>query len=379
MRKNGQISYKQNLENRYLEKRTIVENMPLEELSGKVQTVLGAVDPNVLGITMPHEHLLCDASHKFVEPSMSSQKTLAYEPVRIENLGWIRENKVNCLDNLKLLDEELTVHELLYFKKAGGGTVVDMTSIGLSRNPMGLARISRATDVNIVMGAGYYLGPSHPPELADRTEDSIVDEIVRDVTVGVDDTGIRAGVLGEIGCSYPLGDGEAKVVRAAARAQRITGIPVNIHPGHGSESPFEIIEILRENGGDISHTVMSHVENRLVRDMDLTLKLADTGCYVEYDTFGTAPYSIRRPHESTRTLSDWERIGCIKELIDHGHLRQLLVSLDVFNKIDLRHYGGYGYDHILTNIVPQMRMKGITDEEIHTILVENPKRMLQFT
>ena len=348
------------------------------ELSGKVQTVLGAIDANDLGITLPHEHLLCDASFTFIEPSMVSQKALAYEPVRIENLGWIRKNKVNCLDNLRLWDEELAILELLRFKKAGGSTIVDVTNIGLGRDPIGMTRISRATDVNIIMGAGYYLGPSHPPDLAGKKEETIVDEIMHDITVGVADTGIRAGILGEIGCSYPLKNSEVKVLTAVARAQQITGIPVKIHPGHSNEAPFEIIELLRENGGKINHTVMSHVENRLVGDIDLTLKLADAGCYIEYDTFGNPQNAIRLPHKVTHSLSDWERIGCIKELIDHGHLHQLLISQDVFNKICLRRYGGYGYDHILTTIVPLMRMKGISDEQIRIILVENPKRMLQF-
>ncbi|MHA2428663.1 MAG: phosphotriesterase family protein [Candidatus Hermodarchaeia archaeon] len=346
--------------------------------SGKAQTVLGTLDANDLGITLPHEHLLCDASFMFIEPRNVSQKALAYEPVKIENLGWIRKNKVYCLDNLRLWDEELALLELLRFKKVGGSTIVDVTNIGLGRDPMGLTRISRATDVNIIMGAGYYLGPSHPPELAEKTEDTITDEILRDITVGVADTGIQAGILGEIGCSYPLKDGEEKVLRSAAQAQQITGIPVNIHPGHSNEAPFEIIDLLRENGGKINHTVMSHVENRLVRDIDLTLKLADTGCYLEYDTFGTAQNAIRLPNTNTYSLSDWERIECIKELIDHGHAQQLLISQDVFNKINLRRYGGYGYDHILTTIVPLMRMIGISNEQIHTILVENPKRMLQF-
>ena len=352
--------------------------MSRQKPSGNVQTVLGTIDAGELGITLTHEHLLCDASFMFVEPEMASQKTLAYAPISIENLEWIKRNQNRCLDNLRLLNEELAIAELHRYKKEGGGTVVDMGNIGLGRDPAGLTRISQATGVNIIMGAGYYVGSNHPPELASKTEDDITDEIVHDITVGVGDTGIKAGVLGEIGCSYPLKDTEVKVLGAVARAQEITGAPVNVHPGQSQTSPIEIIDLLRDNGGNIDRTVMSHVGNRHGNDVDLTLELAETGCFIEYDSFGNAQNPIKLPNKIMYGLSDWERIGCIRHLIDQGYLHQILISHDVFNKTDLRHYGGFGYDHVLTTVVPLMRMKGITDEQIQVILVKNPWHMLQF-
>jgi phosphotriesterase-related protein len=353
--------------------------MSRHKQSGNVQTVLGTIDAENMGITLAHEHLLCDSSFRFTEPEMDNQKTLAHATIRIENLDWIKRNQNKCLDNLKLLNEELAITELHRYKKKDGGTLVDVGNIGLHRNPEGLARISRATDINIIMGAGYYVGPSHPQELETKTEDEITNEIIRDITVGVGDTGIKAGILGEIGCSYPLKDTEVKVLGAVARAQETTGVPVNIHPGQSQTSPIEIIELLSDNGGNINQTVISHVGNRHGNDIDLTLELAETGCYIEYDSFGKAQNPIKLPKKIIYGLSDWERIGCIKHLIDHGYLQQILISHDVFNKTDLRHYGGFGYDHILTTVVPLMRMKGITDEQIHIILEKNPERLLQFT
>jgi phosphotriesterase-related protein len=352
--------------------------MSRQQPSGKAQTVLGTIDARDMGITLAHEHLLCDASFLFDEPETTGNRTLAHAPISIKNLDWIKRNQNRCLDNLILLNEELTIAELLRFKKEGGGTVVDMGNIGLHRDPEGLARISRATGVNIIMGAGYYVGSSHPLELASKTVDEITEEIVHDITVGVGDTGIKAGVIGEIGCSHPLKDTEAKVLSAVARAQEITGAPVNIHPGQSQTSPIELIKLLRDNGGDIHRTAMSHVENRHGNDIDLTLELAETGCIIEYDSFGNVQNPINLPNKIMYGLSDWERIGCIKHLIDHGYLHQVLVSHDVFNKTDLRHYGGPGYDHLLTTVVPLMHMKGITDEQIHVIFEKNPEHMLQF-
>ena len=97
--------------------------------------------------------------------------------------------------------------------------------------PPGPARISRATGLSVVMGAGYYVPVSHPEGMDDMSEDDIAEEIVRDVTEGVGETGVRAGIIGEIGCVFPLSANVLKVVRAAARAQVRTGAPILIHPG----------------------------------------------------------------------------------------------------------------------------------------------------
>jgi phosphotriesterase-related protein len=305
----------------------------------------------------------------------AEDKTLAYGPVSIGNLEWLKRNQQGSLDNLRLLDEETAITELTRFKEAGGGSVVDMGNNGLCRDPEGLVRISEATGVNIIMGSGYYVGASHPSGL---TVDSIFDEIIRDITVGVGDTGVRVGIIGEIGCSYPLMDTEVNVLKATAQAQSETGAPVNIHPGQSMSSPLEIIELLKENGGDIAHTAMSHVGNRHGLDTELTVELAETGCYIEYDSFGNYQNPIVLPEKTFYALSDWQRIQCITDLIERGFLDQLLISHDVFNKTDLRRYGGFGYDHIHKTVIPMMRINGVSDNEINTMLVENPKRFLKF-
>jgi phosphotriesterase-related protein len=344
-------------------------------LSGKIQTVLGSIDPSELGATLSHEHVLWDASFMFEEPE---ERGLAHEPVRIENLEWLKRHGVGSVDNLRLLDEDVAVEEVLRFKRAGGGAMVDMGNNGLCRDPEGLARLSRATDVHIVMGAGYYVGGSHPNEIADRSVDNLVEEMVRDITVGVNGTGIRAGVLGEIGCSNPLMETEVKVLEAVAGAQKITGAPVNIHPGRSQSAPMEIIDLFRGFGGDIGRTAMSHLSNRHGMDIDLTLELAKTGCYIEYDSFGNFQNPIVLPEKTFYALSDWQRIENIREIIDHGHLNQLLISHDVFNKTDLRRYGGFGYDYIHETVIPMMHMNGISDDEVDAMLVGNPGRFLQF-
>ena len=208
-----------------------------------------------------------------------------------------------------------------------------------------------------------------------KTEDDIAAEIVRDITVGVDGTSVRAGIIGEIGCSWPWPENEQKVLRAAAVAQRQTGAPLMVHPGRHETAPFMIIDVLKKAGADLSHTVICHVE-RTFFDLSLNHKVAEAGCYLEYDLFGweTSYY----PLAPIDMPNDGQRLGQIARLIADGLQDRILLSHDICHKFRLGRYGGHGYGHILRNVVPKMRQKGFREEHIRTLLVENPKRMLQF-
>jgi len=348
------------------------------ELAGKVQTVLGLVDAGLLGVTLPHEHLLTDLTVYFTEPTEATEKRMAYQPITLENLAWIRTHCLNHLDDLQLLDEELAIKEALYYKQAGGNTIVELSNIGLGRDPLGLARIARATGLNVIMGAGYYIGASHPPASVDKTENELAEDIIRDIIEGVENTGVRAGIIGEIGCSLPLEECERKVLRASAKAQRQTGAAVNIHPSRSDELVLEIVSILDEAGGDLSRTVISHVD-AWGFSADTCRELLEAGCYLEFDTFG---YEGIFPPLEGRVFdlpSDTGRINQIIQLIANGYVNQILIASDHCYKHLLVTYGGYGYAHILRNVVPVMRAQGVSDEQIHTILVENSRRMLQFS
>jgi phosphotriesterase-related protein len=352
----------------------------VREIAGKVQTVLGRVSPDSLGVTLPHEHLFIDCSTTLQDykPKDPSEIPLYSKPVALENLWWVAYHPVSNRDNLILQDEETAVNEASFFRQAGGGTIVDVSSAWIGRNPQALVRVSKATGLNIVMGSGFYIAPSHPETMERLTEEEICEEIVREVTVGVGDPPVRAGIIGEIGCSWPLHDNERKALRGAARAQRLTGAPLSVHPGRNPNPDLstclEIIGILGEAGADISHTAVCHIERTLIRHED-RCKLAETGCYLEYDIFGWEGYhnipTVDLPNDSYR-------INQIMALIDQGCIHQILVSQDICWKHRLRRYGGHGYDHILRNVVPVMLAKGVSEEQIHTLLVANPKRLLTF-
>jgi len=345
-------------------------------LSGKAVTVLGPVDGAALGVTLPHEHLLIDFAVMFREPTTASDKALAYQPVTLSNVGWVRQNFNANLDNLRLLDEQTAHDEIMLFRHAGGQTVVDPTNVSLSRDPLALARISRATGLNIVMGAGYYVAAAHPADMDRRSEDSLVAEIVREVTVGVGDTGVRAGLIGEIGNTWPWTENEKKVVRAAVEAQKQTGAPLMIHPGRDEAAPMRIVELIAKHGGDLRRTVMCHIE-RTIADPQHLYDLAATGVWLEYDLFGLE--NSYYPYNPDFDMpNDGGRMAQILALIARGHRDQILMSHDIAYKSSLTKYGGYGYHHLLVNVVPRLRRKGVDDAGLRRLLVDNPARAFVF-
>ena len=350
--------------------------MPRPSLAGQAQTVLGPIAGEAMGITLPHEHLLIDFEVMFKEPANGSERGLARQPVSLANLGWVRQHFSSNLDNLQLLDETVARDEALLFKHAGGQTFVDPTNRGLARDPLALARVARATGLNIIMGSGYYVAAAHPPDMDTRTVDDVTREIVADLTVGVGETGVRAGFIGEIGTTWPWTDNEKKVVRAAVAAQRDTGAALMIHPGRHERLPLQIVDFIRKEGADLGRTIMCHIE-RTIADRAVLLELAATGVLLEYDLFGleTSYYPYNPAFDMP---NDGERMRQILSLIERGHLAQILMSHDIAYKHCLTKWGGFGYHHLLVNVIPRLRAKGADDRTIQTLLVDNPRRAFVF-
>ena len=346
-----------------------------DQLKGKIHTVLGPIAPEQLGPTTTHEHLLIDFSCMWHPPAEATERARALEPVRLDNLGYVRYDPFGNQDNLLLLDEETAISEGHLYKRAGGGAIVDATTKGIGRDPLALSRISRAIGVHVVMGAGYYVAASHDDQMDGRTEDELVDEMIADLTTGVGDTGVPAGIIGELGCTWPLTDNERKVLRAGARAQRESGAAILIHPGRNDRAPDEILDVLEDAGADIARVIMGHLE-RTVPDVEMVVELAGRGCYLEYDLFGWE--SSNYPLSPVDMPNDAQRIGYVQRLIEAGYVDRVVLAQDVCFKHRLTKYGGEGYHHILEHIVPRMRQKDISQEDIDTMITDNPARVLTF-
>ena len=350
-----------------------VDNKPSK---GDIQTVSGIISPNDLGATMTHEHLLIDFTCMFSEPEDARFVNLAYQPVDLTNLGWVRYHSYMSRDNLLLDDVETAIREASFFKHAGGGTIVDVTTYGIGRDPLGLKKISQIAGINVISGAGFYVNAVHPENMDELSESYLSEKIANEVLVGIDGTDIRAGIIGEIGCTWPLHKNERKVLRAAAIAQKETGAPILIHPGRNPKAPSEILNILSQAGADISHTVMGHLDRTISEVSDL-LEIANSGCYLEYDLFGneTSYYALG----DIVMPNDAQRMEYISALISNGFGEKIVVSHDICHKHSMSSYGGHGYSHILENIAPRMAQRGFTKDQINAIIIENPARLLTFS
>ena len=192
-----------------------------------IQTVTGAVHRGKLGRVLSHEHLLINLS-VFAPPP--ADKSVPYnEKLSLSNLRYVRKDPYLILDNAIIDETDTAVEEMKLFKAAGGGTVVDATPDTIGRDPLALRRISEESGVNVVMGCGFYVAAAHPAYVRERSERELADEILRDITEGVRGTGIRAGVIGEIGTSAVVTPEEWKCVAAAGLAQLESGKGIHIH------------------------------------------------------------------------------------------------------------------------------------------------------
>ena len=337
---------------------------------GVLRTVLGDIPSRDMGITLPHEHLLCDASAWRVETT----DPIGQEEPRLDNLWWFRQHPDSNPLVLGLGDESAAIDELLEFRQLGGGTLLELSCEGLAGDPVALTRISRATEVHIVAGCGFYLDSVHPEWSRSASVDELADFMVRSVEEGILDTGVCAGVVGELGMSWPLTSNEEKVLRAGARAQRRTGAAITVHTAiHSQEHRPALLaaDILEEEGADLTRVVMGHLDSFLPA-LDYQVAVAERGCYVEFDTFGCEFFESEVPYVWP---SDRERTRAVRDLVDRGFADRLLLSQDVYIRIQWQRYGGVGYGHLLRNIVPRLRLEGIREEQIEMILSENRRRV----
>ncbi len=342
----------------------------------KLNSVCGELTREQLGTVTTHEHVMLDLTAFYQELPVPGIEDPATQKVEMWNLGILSRDCYALKDNLRLDDEEVQAEELAKFREAGGDTVVDASLPGIGRDPEALRRISEKTGLNIVMGTGFYVGETHPKALDSMTDRQIADLMVRELTEGVDGTGIKAGYIGEIGISEIFDDKERRVLRAAAIAQKDTGVAINVHINPWTTNGLEASDILLKAGTPADRICISHID---VEDReDYVLALLEKGVYVEFDNFGKEYYIRREVRNSGYGcfVHDTDRVSFLKKLIEKGYLSQILLSCDLCLKNLMHKYGGWGYDHVLTNIVPMMEDAGITHEQIHTLLVENPANWL---
>jgi predicted metal-dependent phosphotriesterase family hydrolase len=306
-----------------------------------VQTVRGPVEPEDVGFTLPHEHTAIAL--------------------------WHIPNRWDYWELRR--DEPIISTELRAFADAGGSCLVDLTMPGVGRDPVWLVRLSEATGLHLVMGTGWYREAYYPAEarIDRRTVDDLADEIVREATGGVGDSGVRAGIIGEIGTDKAwLSAQEERVHRAAARAARRTGLAITTHAVQSAVG-LDQLTVFEAEGADLSRVVIGHADSN--PDPAYHRAIVERGASVEFDFLGMSFTPLER-HGEGRIVES------ICDLLAAGHVERILLSQDVCHDSQLRHYGGNGYTYLADAFLPRLREAGVSDDEIRTITVENPRRLL---
>jgi phosphotriesterase-related protein len=341
--------------------------------SGKVMTVNGPIAAETLGITLMHEHILNDCRCWWHAPKTPERQYLAGGFVCIEILGELRQDPFVNKHNITLDDEPLAVSELRAFANAGGQTVVEPTCRGIGRNPLALRRIAKSSGLNVVMGAGYYLGSSHPAEVAAMTVGDIANEIVREAVEGVDGTDVKIGLIGEIGVSSDFTAEEEKSLRGAAQAQVRTGLPLMVHLPGWFRLGHRVLDIVTDEGADIRHTVLCHM-NPSHDDFNYQSELAARGAFIEYDMIGMDFFYA---DQQVQCPSDEEAARAIVRLAEAGYLDRVLLSHDVFLKMMLTRYGGNGYAYVLRHFLPRLKRHGLDETALDQMMRANPRAVFQ--
>ncbi|MCH2304429.1 MAG: phosphotriesterase-related protein [SAR202 cluster bacterium] len=314
----------------------------------KIMTVTGPIEPEKLGMTLTHEHIFCDQSRE---------------------MGQGRNPLLN--------DIELAYEELMLYKNAGGQTLIDQTTKGLrggvkdgatreilnEPHPLAIRNMAKRTGLNIILGTGWYRQPYYPEYINQIKTNELTDEFIRDINIGIDDTDVRAGILGEIGADTTwISPAEERVFRAVARAHTQTGVTIATHTS-GMTIGLDQLDLLEEEGVNLNRVIVGHCHS--YNNHEYHLEIARRGAYLQFDRMGQM-----EGYEPNTWLA------LIVKLINAGYEKQILLSHDICARNNLVGYGGNGYAYIATKLEPILNNLGVNQEQFKQLTIENPKRAL---
>lgn len=301
----------------------------------KIRTVTGDLHPLEFGHTLIHEHVILNLSH-------------------------IRRDPDAILEDADYLNQELS-----HLKQSGCGGIVEVTNHGMGRNVKSLQVLSTRHQIPIVASTGYYKQSYYPESVKTQSEEQIAERFISEIKDGIEDTGIRAGIIAEIGSSLnEITSDEEKVFRAAIRAQKETGAPLSTHCELGTMGTAQW-KLFSKHHANFSKISIGHQD--LSGNRHEYKELLRAGFYLQFDTIGKDNYR-----------SDQERLLDFLYLLDQGFIKQLMLSCDITKQSYLKVNGGFGYEHLFTDFIPKLRNHGVSQAEIDILLQENPRRFLAF-
>lgn len=296
-----------------------------------IQTVLGKLEPQELGVCACHEHLYVDLSR-------------------------VKKNEDTCLQDIELVTEDLES-----FAALGGKAIVEVTNEGMGRDAEQLAEISRKTGLQIIASTGCYKDPFIPDDKKKWSRDQFAEWMITEIKDGIGETGIKPGVIGEIGSSLnefkPI---ETELFHGAIEAAKTTKLPLSTHTTLGT-CALEQINLFQKEGLFLEKVIIGHQD--LNTNDEIVLEVLNSGAFAAMDTIGKENYR-----------ADEDRIRSLLSFIEKGFEDQLLLSSDLTRKSHLKSLGGQGYDIVLRSFIPALKSHGVSGSIINKLLVANPQK-----
>jgi phosphotriesterase-related protein len=314
-----------------------------------VQTARGPIDPSQLGTTLMHEHVFIldtEIQHNYPHEWGSEEKRVADAVARLNEL-----------------------------KSRGVDTIVDLTVIGIGRCIPRIVEIAKQTELQIIVATGIYTYRElphyfylRPPDKATGA-DPMTDMFLHDIREGIAGTGVKAGILKCCTDEPGLTPDIERILRAIARAHRQSGVPISTHTHAGLRRGLDQQRIFREEGVDLSRVVIGHSGDST--DLDYLEELMRSGSYLGMDRFGV---------DSILAFAD--RVNTVAQLCQRGHANQMVLSHDACCFFHWAPEGAaaaflpnWHYLHIHNDVLPALRQKGVTEAQLHAMLVENPRKI----
>jgi phosphotriesterase-related protein len=308
-----------------------------------INTVLGPISPNEMGKTLMHEHIMFGFA------------------------GWYANSTLTPFDRYDCIRTSMGIVEAL--KAHGIHTVIDATPNDCGRDPEVLREISEKSGIHIICSTGLYSEAEGAPgyfkvrqTFVGNAVEEIYELFMAEITQGIGETGIKAGVI-----KVATGDGiispyEEIVLKAAAKTQKETGIPIMTHTGGAATMGIEQADLLISEGADPNRIVIGHISGSA--DIKYHLTIIEKGVSIAFDRLGLPIY----PYEDMP-------IACIVGLIGIGKQARIMMSHDNIWYFLGKNFINPSPTYIFDHVVPKLKKAGITDEKIDTIMIDNPRNL----
>jgi phosphotriesterase-related protein len=265
------------------------------------------------------------------------------------------------------------IEELKHFVGSGGSTVVECSNGDIGRDPMALREISEKSGLNIIMGSGWYVHPFHDNARATATADDLCEKLVAEFADGVGTTGVKPGIIGEIGVSPLFTDAEKICLRAACRAQRQVGVPMFVHLPGWQRRALEVLEIAVEQEGVAPEAIVLCHMDPSGHDVAYQRAVAERGVWLEFDMIGMPNYYAGEGQSPAPEQTAVAVAGLIRD----GYGEQLLLSHDLAVKSMWTRNGGNGIGYIPRLFLPRLQRHGVAASVTADLLTANPRRLFE--